>query len=153
MKFFLFTIFFGSHIYAVAKTACDLPIFYIASAGATPLQREAEDVLSLRGFDLQRRTSADFAKAHLADFELFATTRTNLGSTTSAQDCVMREFEDLGKFYTCSFEFRLYVYSPQATKFVEAVHVEAATRDTRSTDGFYESVRDQLNLLPTCIDF
>lgn len=153
MKHFAIIFCFLSCIEAAAKVSCALPIFSMSPSGPTPLQIEAEDVLSLRGYKLQRRTASEFAQANLADFEMFATARTGTMSPATADDCVMREFEDLGKFYTCHFELRIYVYSPETFEFIESVRIDAATRDARSTDNFYASVRRQFSVLPSCVEF
>jgi hypothetical protein len=138
-------------ISSTSEHSCELQIYSLGAAESSPLQTEAEWILSLKGYKLTHRSSVDFYKADLDSEKMYATYRVGASGLKSQSDCISQHFEDLGKFYTCSYELTLYFYSLSQADFVAAVQIKAAIRDARGTEGFYDSVYNQLKSLPFCL--
>lgn len=132
--------------------SCDLQIFSMGTSDVTPVQKEVESVLFLKGFNVIRRSATEFNSANLNNITMFAKATAGPLDSDEAVDCVVREFKDLGRFYTCRYELTLYTFSLITKAFEPVVEVKAATRDSRSTVGFYQTIQDQLRELPVCLD-
>ena len=145
---------FCSSLYGATppQSRCDLPVFAMGNSVSTPLQKKVEGVLILKGFNVIHRSSAEFYSANLVDVKMFAISKAGLNRQNAATDCAVREFEDLGRFYTCRYELTLFFFSETTLQYEPVVKMNAATRDARSTDGFYQTIRDQLRELPMCLN-
>ena len=134
----------------LSNPGCDLDMYSLGSANNTPLQKEAELILSLKGYNVVHRDIGTFGLGLVRVSQMMATYAAGAEDFSTEADCLSQEFEGLGKFYSCNYELTLFTMLPNGEWF-PVTQIKESIRDARSTDLFYDSVYNQLKSLPYCL--
>lgn len=134
----------------LSNPGCDLDTYSLGSADSSPLQKEAELILSLKGYNVVHREIGLFGQGLVRVSQMMATYAAGAENFSTEGDCLSQEFEDLGKFYSCNYELTLFTMLPNGD-WLPVTQINESIRDARNTDRFYDSVYNQLKSLPYCL--
>ncbi len=134
----------------LSNLGCELAMYSLGSADSTPLQKEAELILSLKGYSVVHRDIGTFGLGIVRVSEMMATFSAGAENFSTESDCVSQDFGAFGKFYSCNYELTLFTMLPSG-EWLPVSKIKESIRDVRNTDSFYNTVYNQLKSLPYCL--